>query len=420
MLPPFKLEHTLEQLVREDWGRLLASLVATFNDWQLAEDVLQDAVEQALVVWKKDGLPKSPAAWLITTARRKAIDQFRRTDTFNRLQPEIVQQLELNMPHADVDLAEVELDNAIPDKRLELVFACCHPSLDRKTQVALTLRTLGGLTTDEIAAAFLDKRQTMAQRLARAKKKIAVARIPFVIPTASELSERVNAVLSVLYLIFNEGYTASSGKHVSRGELTDEAMRLTRIVSQLLPAETEVSGLLSLMLLHDSRRFSRVDKNLNMVSLEHQNRNQWDKSKITEGIDLLKKTLAMQKIGVYQLQAAISAVHAEAASWQETDWGQINALYELLYTAQASPVVRVNQAVAMSYAVSVEAALQLLAKVAEDKSMHNYQPFFAARADLHSRDGNLIAATADFEKAIALSDNDSLRAFLEEKLRGLM
>lgn len=414
MLPPFQLEQAISTLVREDWGRILASLVASFNDWQLAEDVLQDAIEQAVVVWQKDGLPDSPAAWLITAARRKAIDHFRQSARFAVLAPEIAHLTQLNQNTEDFDI-----DNVIPDKRLELIFTCCHPALDRKTQVALTLRTLGGLKTEEIANAFLDKKQTMAQRLSRAKTKISAAGIPFEIPHEKNLNERLNSVLSVIYLIFNEGYAASSGKSITRSDLAEEAIRLARIVLQLLPEQTEVAGLLSLMLLHDSRRHTRQDRNNNIVLLEDQNRAAWDKAKISEGTALLKKTLAAQRVGIYQLQAAISAIHAESPSWSETDWNQINALYELLHSMHPTAVVRVNHAIAMSHADSVESALALLETISSDPNMQHYQPFFAARADLNLRHGNTQAAKKDFKKAIVLSENEIQTAYLENRLNTL-
>lgn len=394
----------------------MASLVSSFNDWQLAEDVLQDAVEQAVVIWRRDGLPDSPAAWLITTAKRKAIDHFRRTTKFTELQPKLTYLIELE--HANAN-EEFDIDSVIPDKRLELIFTCCHPSLDQKTQVALTLRTLGGLTTEEIANAFLDKHQTMAQRLARAKKKIAAAQIPFEVPETSKLQERLSAVLSVIYLIFNEGYAATSGKQITRNDLADEAIRLTRIIMQLLPNQGEVAGLLSLLLLHDSRRFTRQDKNGQMISLEHQNRSAWDAGKIDEGTELLKHALVKQQIGAYQLQAAISAIHAEAATWEQTDWPQIVALYELLYKTQPSHVIRINQAVAISHAYSVETALKMLNELEYEKTIQTYQPFFAARADLNLRNGDKVSARTDFEKAIELSDNAPQIAFLQQRLDNL-
>lgn len=414
MLPPFQLDQTISTLVREDWGRIMASLVSSIKDWQLAEDVLQDAVAQAVVIWQKDGLPDSPAAWLLTTARRKAIDHFRRNARFAELQPELSYIADL-----ENSTEEFDMDNVIPDKRLELIFTCCHPAIEQKTQVALTLRTLGGLTTDEIASAFLDKPQTMAQRLARAKNKIAAAHIPFEIPEQSKLPERLASVLSVIYLIFNEGYTASTGKQITRADLSDEAIRLARIVKQLMPSQAEVAGLLSLMLLHDSRRFSRQDKANKMISLDQQNRSSWDKEKISEGTNLLKDTLTKQQIGPYQLQAAISALHAESPSWIDTDWHQINSLYELLYATHPSSVIRINQSIALSYANSVTAALAMLSEVAKDKSMQAYQPFFAARADLHLRDGNKNSARSDFQKAIELSDNEAQIEFLQLRLNDL-
>lgn len=414
MLPPLQFEQTISTLVREDWGRILASLVGSLNDWQLAEDVLQDAVEQAMEVWQRDGLPDSPAAWLLTTARRKAVDHFRRTTRFKALEPEITYLTELQH-----NSEEFNIDQVIPDKRLELIFSCCHPALDKKTQVALTLRTLGGLKTEEIAQAFLDKSATMAQRLSRAKQKIAAAGIPFELPEEKKLNERIDSVLSVIYLIFNEGYSASTGKSVTRTDLSEEAIRLCRIVLQLLPEKTEVSGLLALMLLHDSRRLARTDNHSNMVSLENQDRQQWDKAKIQEGTKLLKATLKKQQVGSYQLQAAISAVHAESETWSATDWVQINALYELLHQMQPSAVIRVNQAIAQSYAVSVDAALCLLDEIKTDKSMQDYQPFYAARADLYARNNDHKAAERDLRKAINLSDNDVNKAFLQSRLKQL-
>lgn len=412
MLPPFQLEQIITTLVREEWGRILASLVASFNDWQLAEDVLQDAIEKAIVQWPKDGLPDAPAAWLITTARRKAIDHCRRNSRFSSLAPEIAYLTQLNQSTERFDI-----DYVIPDKRLELIFTCCHPALDQKSQVALTLRTLGGLKTEEIANAFLVKTQTMAQRLSRAKTKISAAGIPFEIPEEKNLNQRLTSVLSVIYLIFNEGYTASSGKTITRSDLAEEAIRLARIVLQLLPEQAEVAGLLSLMLLHDSRRLTRQDRNNNIVLLEDQNRAAWDKAKISEGTALLKSTLARQQVGMYQLQAAISAIHAEAPSWNETDWSQINALYELLHSMHPTAVVQVNHAIAMSHAESVESALALLKTIESDSGMQQYQPFFAARADLNLRCGNNAAARKDFRKAIALSENEAQSAYLKSRLK---
>ncbi len=411
MLPPFKIEQAINQIVREEWGRILAALVASIGDLQLAEDVLQDALEQALTTWQKQGLPKSPSAWLITTARRRAIDKFRRDSRFAKLQPELTYLVELE---SQADNTDEEM--IIPDKRLELIFTCCHPALEEKSRIALTLRTLGGLSTEEIAKAFLDKPKTMAQRLSRAKNKISLAGIPFKLPDDAHLQQRLSTVLSVIYFIFNEGYTASSGNRIVREDLAEEAIRLARIVHSLMPVQTEVAGLLALMLLHDSRRQTRMDHSGNMIPLAEQNRSKWSEAKIVEGTRLLKTTLAKQQVGPYQIQAAISAIHAESSDWESTDWRQISAFYELLYSLQPSAVVRVNQSIAVSYAHSIEDALTLLASVENEDAMLSYQPLYAARADLYQRLGKREEAIADLQQAIELSENSAQAEFLQTKL----
>lgn len=414
MLPPFQLEHSINRLVREEWGRILASLVNVVGSLQLAEDALQDAVEVALVHWNENGIPAQPAAWLLKTAKRRAIDHLRRKSRFDKLQPAL--SYSLDMEGSESSALDDEDDTVIPDKRLELIFTCCHPALDQKTRVALTLRSLGGLTTDEIANAFLDKKSTMAQRLARAKHKIASAGIAYEVPPPEKLQERVNGVLSVVYFIFNEGYSASSGEHLTRTHLSDEAIRLGRVLRSLMPAHCEIAGLLSLMLLHESRRVSRKDDKGDLVMLEHQNRLRWDKVKINEGTVLLKETLPQAQVGPYQLQAAISAIHAESAQWQDTDWAQIVALYELLYSMQPSPVVRVNQAVAISYARSPVEALELLDSLADQAIILEYQPYRIARANILLRAGFKEEAAAQLCKAIETSDNASEKRFLERRL----
>lgn len=413
MLPPLTLQRTIDRTVREEWGRILASLVKTVGDLQLAEDSLQDAVVAAMNHWQKNGLPNSPAAWLITAARRKAIDRLRRDRNFDSRQDEIAYLMELDN-QADGGHAEV-----IPDKRLEMIFTCCHPALAEKTKVALTLRTLGGLTTEEIAHAFLDKPDAMAQRLVRAKKKISLAGIPYKIPDGSVLPERIASVLSVIYLIFNEGYSASTGDTLTRTDLIEEAIRLARIVRQLMPDDTEVGGLLALMLLHDARRFARTGKQGELIPLEAQNRARWDRAKITEGEHILETVLPKQHLGPYQLQAAISAVHAQSPSWQATDWSQIEALYNLLYAIQPSPVIRINQAVAVSYARSPEAALAMLDEAASGGTLNAYQPYFAARADMLARAGKTEDAKKCFNTAVNLSDNSLEKAFLHDKIADL-
>lgn len=420
MLPPFKLsphvfKNVIEKTVREEWGRILASLTKNLSDLQLAEDCLQEAVISAMNHWQKNGLPKSPAAWLIKVARRKAIDRLRRDKNFASKQDQIAYLIELENKTHD-QIGEGVMQNVIPDKRLEMIFTCCHPALEEKTKIALTLRTLGGLTTQEIAIAFLDKPDAMAQRLVRAKKKIAIAKIPYEIPNKQALPERLSSVLNVIYLVFNEGYFPNSGDHLTRTDLSEEAIRLARIIENLAPEETEITGLLALMLLHDSRRLSRTGKSGEMISLEDQNREQWDKTKINEGIRLIKTALPKQRLGPYQLQAAISAVHAEAKTWTQTDWAQISALYNLLYAMQPSPVIRINQAMAISYCQSLEAALAMLMDANEAGKLDKYQPFHAAKADLLNRMGNKNEANISFKMAIELSNKKQEKDFLIQKM----
>ena len=393
MLPPLSTEQVIERTVREECGRILASLVSGLNDLQLAEDCLQEAVISALDHWGKNGLPRSPSAWLITVARRKALDKLRRAQNFARKENEIAYLLELENRPLDDPMTET-----IPDKRLEMIFTCCHPALERKSQVALTLRTLGGLSTDEIAAAFLDKQSSMQKRITRAKQQIARGAIPYEVLQDADLPERTSAILSVLYLIFNEGYSANSGTAVLRSELSGEAIRLTRIIAALLPNDCEAAGLLALMLLHDSRRNARVGPAGEMIALEDQNRKRWDRGKIQEGVAILKETLAKQGIGPYQIQAAISAVHA----------------------MQPSPVVQVNLAVAVSYAQTPDAALTIMEKVATAAKIQTYQPYHAAMDNLLARAGRIAEAKVSFENAIELSENAQEIAFLQNAARRLL
>jgi RNA polymerase sigma-70 factor (ECF subfamily) len=347
-------------------------------------------------------------------ARRKALDRLRRAQTFAAKQPEISYLLDLENKPLDEALMDT-----IPDKRLEMIFTCCHPILDPKSQVALTLRTLGGLSTDEIAGSFLDKFDAMQQRITRAKKKIADAGVPYEIPDPADLPERITSVLSVIYLIFNEGYSATSGDSVLRIELTNEAIRFGRILHGLLPDHTEVAGLLALMLLHDSRRNARTDTDGAFVPLELQNRNRWDRSKILEGVAILKDTLPKNEIGPYQLQAAISGVHAQSASWAKTDWQDISALYGLLFEIQPSAVVRMNQAIAVSYAQSLEKALTIMDEVSAFPKMQSYQHYHAAMGDLLARAGKTEDAKNSLRKAMQLSNNAKEIAFLTAKIEKL-
>lgn len=409
MLPPLRPDAAIQAIIREDWGRILAHLAQRIGDVQLAEDSLQDAVETALKHWPETGTPRSPAGWLLKTARNKAIDRLRRDQNFIRKQSEIALLQEI----ASSD--DTLKTNAIPDKRLEMIFTCCHPALPEKSRIALTLRTLGGLTTEDIASAFLDNPAAMAQRLVRAKSKIRLAGIPYDIPDHDLLPERLSGVLSVIYLIFNEGYAASSGTERQKISLVDEAVRLARIMSGLMPDKTEISGLLALMVLHDSRRLARSDAAGHMIPLEYQDRSLWERHKIDEGTRLLRAALRKQSIGPYQIQAAISALHVEAGNWEQTDWPQILALYNLLYQLNPSPVIQLNQAVALSYATSPENGLSHLEGIPA-KSMSTYQPFFAAKADMLLRAGRQMEAKDMFETAISLSSNASEISFLQNRL----
>lgn len=406
MLPRNTLAQAIERCAREEWGRILASLTKSLGDIQLAEDCLQDAVTQAMAAWPRNGLPRSPAAWLITTAKHRAIDRLRSDARFAARVPELSHLMDLE------NNSETDEPVIIPDKRLEMIFTCCHPALEEKTQVALTLRTLGGLTTEAIAAAFLDKPQTMAQRLVRAKRKITAAGIPYEIPDQAMLPDRIAAVLAVIYLIFNAGYT---GANAGQANLSNEAIRLARIMRGLMPDDTETAGLLALMLLHDSRRLARITPQGEMVPLARQNRSRWDRAQIAEGDRILRDVLPKGRVGPYQLQAAISGLHANAPSWDETDWVEITGLYELLYRMQPSPVVRVNQAIAASYACSLNAAFELLRSVADDPQMAQYQPYHAALADLCDRAGDVPGARRAYDAALACTETQAEHAFLQAK-----
>lgn len=412
MLPPVDVQAQVTRLIREDWWRILSALVSSIGDYALAEDSLQDAVIKALEVWPVKGTPRHPDAWMISVAKRKALDRLRRSATATRKEAELTLWLEQHQSDPE------DTPMLITDHRLELIYTCCHPALKEKSRVALTLRALGGLTTAEIARAFLDKTDAMAARLTRAKKKLAGAGIPFKLPEPEDLHDRTDAVLRVIYLIFNEGYQASDGQ-LTRGDLVAEAIRLGRILTGLLPDQAEAHGLLALMLLGESRRLARQGQGGAFIPLELQNRARWDRAKIAEGLALVETALSMGRAGPYALQAAISAVHAQAADFASTDWAQIVALYDVLYARQPNPVLKINQAVALSYADSPQAGLTLLSSVEAIGKFARYQPFHACRADLLARLGRSTDAAESYRTAIALSDAPAQAAFLESRLHAL-
>ena len=411
-------QAAVKDLVREEWGRVLARLIGQLRDVALAEDVLQDAVVAALGHWPRDGVPPQPRAWLLLTARRKAIDRLRRETLHRAKRAELAVLHDLERPAAQ-NAGQIEMDEAIPDDRLRLIFTCCHPALAESARVALTLRTLGGLTTEEIARAFLLPVPTLAQRLSRAKRKIKAAGIPYDVPAPAQWPDRLGSVLAVIYLVFNEGYAASTGEGPTRGELCREAIRLGRILNELLPGEPEAAGLLALMLLHDSRRSARSDTPGGLITLEGQDRTRWSRELIASGTRLLEHALAQGRPGPYQIQAAISALHVQAPSHDETDWHQIALLYGELYAHQPTPVVRLNGAVALSYAEGAAAALPTLAILAEGGALTRYQPFHAAQADILRRAGHTAEAAAAYRRAIALSGNAAERRFLTGRLAAL-
>jgi RNA polymerase sigma-70 factor (ECF subfamily) len=414
---PEQLSRTIETLYRSESGRVLATLVRLLGDLDLAEESMHEAFAAALESWPQTGIPDKPRPWLISTARFKAIDAMRRRARFDGAQRDLVAHMESRDHSAPLDDEEIE------DDRLRLIFTCCHPALPPEGQVALTLREICGLTTEEIARAFLVTPATLAQRIVRAKAKIRETPIPYEVPTPQELPERLDAVLQVIYLVFNEGYSAAAGAEVTRAELTGEAIRLGRLLTELQPEpevpKPEIMGLLALMLLQESRRAARTSPAGELILLENQDRSLWNREQIAEGVALVEKALQSRRFGSYTLQAAIAAVHAEAESVAATDWRQIVALYNQLVRIQPSPVVQLNRAVAIAMQEGPEAGLTHIDAVLEHGELANYYLAHSARADMYRRLGRTAEARSSYEKALALTQQEPERQFLEERIRQL-
>ncbi len=408
-----QVREVVDAVYRSESRHVLATLIRLLGDFDAAEEALHDAFTVAVEQWARDGVPANPRAWLVSTGRFKAIDGMRRRARYDASLTELATQLE-----SSTSDAEEWDDESVEDDRLRLIFTCCHPALPPDTQVAMTLREVCGLTTDEIARAFLTRPPTVAQRIVRAKAKIRDARIPYEVPSEKDLSDRLDAVLRVVYLVFNEGYSASSGGSLTRHDLSGEAIRLGRLLIELLP-EPEAVGLLALMLLHDSRRAARASPTGDLILLDDQDRSLWNRDQIVEGAALVERALSSRRIGPYTVQAAIAAVHAQAPGPAATDWAQIVALYDVLMRTNPSPVVELNRAVAVAMRDGPAAGLALVDAILARGDLEKYHLAHSARADLCRRLGRTAEARASYERALSLTQQEPERRFLERRLAGL-
>jgi RNA polymerase sigma-70 factor, ECF subfamily len=409
-LPMDSTAANIERFYREEFGRILATLIRVLGDFDLAEDAAQDAFASAIEQWPRDGLPDNPRAWIVGVARHKAIDRIRRQTRFNDRREELIRMAESGGDDAEI------ASSSLRDERLRLIFTCCHPALADDARVALSLRTLCGLTTEEIARAFLTAPATMAQRIVRAKRKIRAARIPYEVPSPGLLAERLDAVMAVIYLVFNEGYAASSGERLLRTDLCAEAIRLARILVALMPPEAEPRGLLAMMLLHDARRDARIDERGEIVLLEEQDRTRWDRAQITEGIAHSKAAMSADAHGPYAIQSAIAAVHSQADRADATDWRAIADLYGRLIAMNPSPVIELNRAVAVAMADGPEAGLELIDAIAASGELRDYYLMWSARADLLRRLERWSEAAESYRAALARVGSAPERRFIRRRL----